>query len=198
MFKELLWMFSQLPDGYVVLDTETTGLPDENGQPDIVTLGITTVKDRKIINAVEFLTRPQRNILEEAESIHGISNVQAAQFETFDSQWPKISPHLENQLVVIHNASFDWPIILDHVQRYELQLPKVKGVFCSQKAATPWAQAMGLECSIRGPSLDALTRTLKVEDLRQKTKGMHGAMIDSRQAALIVEELRKLTTGRSG
>ena len=37
MYKELLWIFTQLPDDYIVLDTETTGLPDENGPPDIVT-----------------------------------------------------------------------------------------------------------------------------------------------------------------
>ena len=36
MYNELLWAFTQLPDNYIVLDTETTGLPDENGLPDIV------------------------------------------------------------------------------------------------------------------------------------------------------------------
>ena len=36
MYNELLWIFTQLPDHYVVLDTETTGLPNENNLPDIV------------------------------------------------------------------------------------------------------------------------------------------------------------------
>jgi DNA polymerase-3 subunit epsilon len=48
MYKELLWIFTQLPDDYTVLDTETTGLPDENGPPDIVTLGLTVVINRAI------------------------------------------------------------------------------------------------------------------------------------------------------
>ena len=54
MYKELLWIFTQLPDDYIVLDTETTGLPDENGPPDIVTLGITVVRNRAIAESVEF------------------------------------------------------------------------------------------------------------------------------------------------
>lgn len=194
MFRELLWIFLQLPDNYVVLDTETTGLPDEDGLPDIVTLGITTVKDRSIVDAVEFSTRPQRTISKEAESVHGISNQQASLVKTFDSQWPEIADQLNNQLVVIHNASFDWSILLDHVHRYELKQPKVKGVFCSQKAAIPWAQVRNLKCSHRGPSLDTLTKILNVEDLRARTKRVHGAKIDSQQTAFVVEELRSMAS----
>ena len=192
MYPELLWIFSQLPDNYVVLDTETTGLPDEKGLPDIITLGITVVKDRSIIEATEFLARPQRTISIEAETIHGISNEQASGFKTFDSQWPEIADLFHNKLVVIHNASFDWPVLLDHLNRYELKLSKSKGVFCSQKSAIPWAQANDLECSHRGPSLDTLTKILDVEDLRKEINGVHGAKIDSQQTACVVERLRRL------
>lgn len=189
-YNELLWIFTQLPDDYIVLDTETTGLADEKGLPDIVTLGITVVRNREITESIEFETRPQRRISEEAQAVHGISNEQAAKFESFESQWSRIADYLKGQLIVIHNASFDWPILLDHVARYGLEMPKIRGVFCSQKAATPWAQAMNLPCSHRGPSLDALTKALGVEDLRAKGSGIHGAKIDSRQAALLVEIMR--------
>jgi len=190
MYYELLWIFTQLPDDYIVLDTETTGLPDENGPPDIVALGITVVKNRKIAESVEFKMRPQKQISEEAQSIHGITNEQAAEFESFDSQWQPVAEYLKGQLVVIHNASFDWPILLEHVARYDLTLPPTEGVFCSQKAAIPWAQAMELSCSYRGPSLDALTKAFGVGDLRAKRDGVHGAEIDSRQAARAIEAMR--------
>ena len=190
MYKELLWIFTQLPDDYIVLDTETTGLPDENGPPDIVTLGITVVRNRKIAESVEFKTRPQKHISEEAQSIHGITNEQAAGFDSFDSQWNQIVEYLQDQLIVIHNASFDWPILLDHVARYGLSMPPIQGVFCSQKATIPWAQATNLPCSHRGPSLDILTKALGVEDLRAKIGGTHGAAIDSQQTALVVEAIR--------
>jgi DNA polymerase-3 subunit epsilon len=189
--NELLWIFTQLPDDYIVLDTETTGLPDENGLPDIVTIGFTVVRNRKIAESVEFKTRPQKQISEEAQSIHGITNEQAAGFDAFDSQWNQIAEYLKDQLIVIHNASFDWPILLDHVARYGLSMPPVQGVFCSQKAAIPWAQATGLPGSHRGPSLDALTKVLGVENLRDKKDGVHGAAIDSRLAAEVAEVMRR-------
>jgi DNA polymerase-3 subunit epsilon len=188
--NELLWIFTQLPNDYIVLDTETTGLPDKNGLPDIVTLGLTVVKNQEIDESIEFETRPQRPISEEAQAVHGISNKQAAKFESFESQWRRIADYLKDQLIVIHNASFDWPILLDHVARYGLEMPEIQGVFCSQKAATPWAQTMNLPCSYRGPSLDTLTKALGVEDLRAKKDGIHGAGIDSWQAALVVEVMR--------
>ena len=191
MYKELLWIFPQLPDDYVVLDAETTGLPDESGPPDIVTLGFTVVRNRAIAESVEFKTRPQKRISEEAQSIHGITNEQAAGFDAFDSQWNQIAEYLKDQLIVIHNASFDWPILLDHVARYGLSMPPVQGVFCSQKAAIPWAQASNLPCSHRGPSLDLLTEVLGVEDLRAKGDGIHGAGIDSKQTFLMVEMMRR-------
>lgn len=157
MYNELLWIFTQLPDDYIVLDTETTGLPDDNGLPDIITLGITVVKNQKIAKSVEFETRSQRRISEEAQAIHSITNEQAAGFESFESQWNQIADYVKDRLIIIHNASFDWPILLDHVARYTLTMPPIKGVFCSQKATILWTQAMNLSC---GPSLDALTKTL--------------------------------------
>ena len=191
MYGELLWIFTRLPDDYIVLDTETTGLPDDNGLPDIVTLGITVVKNREIAESIEFETRPQRRISEEAQAVHGITNEQSAGFESFESQWSQIASYLKDQLIVIHNASFDWPILLNHLDRYHLELPKIKGVFCSQKAAVVWAQAMRLPCSDRGPSLDTLTKELGVENLRAKGDGIHGAVIDSRQTARVIEVMRR-------
>ncbi len=191
MLNELLWIFTQLPDDYIVLDTETTGLPDKNGLPDIVTLGITVVSNREIAESVEFKTRPQKRISEQAQSIHGITNEQAAEFKSFESQWSQMAEYLNNQLIVIHNASYDWPILLDHVVRHGLAMRRLRGVFCSQKAASPWAQAMNLLCSHRGPSLDTLTKALGVEDLRAKGDGVHGAGVDSQQTALVVAELRQ-------
>ncbi len=41
------------------------------------------------------------------------------------------SAYLRNQLIAIHNASFDWPLLLNHVDRYSLELTKIQGVFCS-------------------------------------------------------------------
>lgn len=100
MYNELLWIFTQLSDDYIVLDTETTSLPDEDGMPDIVTLGVTMVRNREIAESVEFKTRPQKPISEEARSIHGITDEQSVEFESFESQWSQIADYLRSQLIV--------------------------------------------------------------------------------------------------
>ncbi len=190
MYNEMLWIFTQLPDDYIVLDTESNGLPDESGLPDIETLSITVVSNREIAESFEFKTRPQKRISEEAQLIHGITNEQAAEFKSFDSQWSQMAEYLNDQLIVIHNASFHWPILLDHVARYRLVMPEIQGVFCSQKAAILWAQAMDLPCSHRGPSINALMKVLGVDNLREKSSGIHGAASDSRQAAQVTAVMR--------
>jgi len=190
-FAELLWPFANLPHSYISLDTETTGLPDERGMPDIISLGLSDVHEREIVSNLECKMRPGRQISGEAQRVHGISSEQADEFEDLGSQWPTISARLSGRLVVIHNANFDWPILVDQLGRSDLPLPNVTGVFCSQKSAFPWALANGLECSDRGPSLDMLTSVLGVESLRTKRGGIHGAAIDSHQAALVVERLRE-------
>ena len=189
MHNELLWIFTQLPDDYIVIDTGTTALQDENGLLDIVTLGITVVRGREIAESIEFEIRPTRAISEQAQAVHGITDEQAAGFETFESEWSQIADYFKDQLIVIHNASFDWPILLDHVARYDVTMPQIQGVFCSQKAATPWAQAKNLPCSHRGPSLDLLTGVLGVEDLRAKGDRIHGSAIDSQQTAQFIEAI---------
>ena len=78
-----------------------------------------------------------RVISEKAQAVHGTTSEHAAQFESFESQWNQIANYLKDHLIVIHNTSFDWPILLDHVARYGFRMPFIKGVFCSQKAATP-------------------------------------------------------------
>ena len=67
--------------------------------------------------------------------MHGITNEQAATFKFFESQWHQIAKYLKGQLIVIHNGSFDWPILLDYVRRYDLELSGIQGNFCSQKVA---------------------------------------------------------------
>jgi len=188
--RESLKPFHDLPDSYIVLDTETTGLPDEKGQPGIVTLGLTRVIDRKIHESVEFKLKPYRPINAEAERVHHISNEEAIKFPSFEKEWPNIKQWLDGQVVVIHNKGFDWPIVEFHVAHYHCSPPSPIQLFCSQKAAIPFAAEEGIPMSSRGPSLDDLTAYLKIDPLRKG--GIHGAKIDSMQTALVVEGLRKI------
>ncbi|MFA7554929.1 MAG: 3'-5' exonuclease [Spongiibacteraceae bacterium] len=193
--NKTLMPFVNLPESYVVLDTETTGLPDKEGPPSIVTLGLTLVKNHKILNSLEFKLKPHREINEEALQIHGISNTEAARFDDISIKWPEIKRYLDNNHIVIHNASFDWPIIEFHIQKYNLDPIRNVSIFCSQKSAIPFAEENKIPMSNRGPSLDALSEFLNISSLRKK--GIHGAGVDTRQTALVVEALRRLGTDTS-
>lgn len=185
--------FFELPESYVVLDTETTGLPDQEGPPGIVTLGLAIVKAKAIVESVEFKLKPYRHIKEEAEKVHRITNQEASSFPSFQREWPKIKPLIDHRLVVIHNASFDWPIIEFHAKYYNLEPPSEAEIFCSQKSAIDFAIENNIPMSSRGPSLDSLTTYLGIKPLRKD--GVHGAEIDCRQTALVVEGLRALAQG---
>ena len=191
LFNQLLWPFQSLPDEYVVLDTETTGLFDEEGAPGMVSLGLVMVRNGKPVESEEFLVRPHRCVTDEAARVNGISQEQAETHPSFIEQWPKILTGIEGHLLVIHNAAFDWTLLTDHVKRYSVVQPKVRGVFCSQRAAQPWAQANGVPCSERGPSLDTLSDHLGLENLRHSQNNRHGALIDARQTVSVVIHLKK-------
>lgn len=191
LISQLLWPFQSLPDEYVVLDTETTGLFDEQGAPGMVSLGIVLVRNNKPVEGEEFLVKPHRRVTDEAAKVNGISQGQAEQHPSFIEQWPKILTRIEGHLLVIHNASFDWILLTDHVERYSVAQPKVRGVFCSQRAAQPWAQANGIPCSERGPSLDTLSDYLGLENLRHSQNNQHGALIDARQTVSVITHMKK-------
>lgn len=183
MHSELLWSLAQLPDEFVVLDTETTGLPDKQGLPSVVTIGLAKVVAGKVTESTEFKVRPQRKIETEAEAVHGICQRDAEGFPHLAESWPGLQEWIDGQVVVIHNSSFDWPLMVDHAERDSLQPLKPAGVVCSQKSTALWAKAIGIKCYDRGPSLDRLCKHLDVQSLREEIDGIHGAEIDARMTA---------------
>ncbi len=186
---ELLWSFGQLPSRYVVLDTETTGLIDGNNFPHLVSIGVAFVDGGKLIGDRQLFVRPFQAITARSKKIHGIGDREAKQFPRLRDIWPDLCSALDGRLVVIHNASFDWRILNEVGKTSALSLPDVRGVFCTQKGATPWAVANGIPCSKRGPSLDSLTSVFGLENLRERT-GFHSADNDAIQLFHIVRRLQ--------
>lgn len=188
-YSELLWSFRCLPNTYVVIDTETTGLFNDDA-PGLVSVGVVKISESKTLIEKEFKVKPVKTISAEAESVHGISNSMAASFPEFPEVWPRISEIISGSLVVMHNASYDWRVLKSNSDRFGLAVPDIKGVFCSQKSAYPWAESVGIKVSTRGPSLDSLTVFFELEDLRAEA-GFHGSLIDAKQTAAVVEALKR-------
>ncbi len=136
--------------------------------------------------------KPGKPIDAEATAVHGITNQMAEEHSPISVQWSRILAWLNNKIIVIHNASYDWLVIETCAQKYGLEMPNIEGVFCSQKSATAWAVAMGVTSSARGPSLDKLTQYLGVTDLRAGQGDIHGALIDALQTAEVVRKLVRM------
>ena len=103
-YQEFLWPFSLLPNNYVCLDLETTGLPNIDGLPDIVTLGVTIIKDSRIAHGKEFRVKPSQVISRTAENIHGISNSEAIGFPLRDS-FEVFSDSVHARNLLLHDVS---------------------------------------------------------------------------------------------
>lgn len=192
---QLLWPFQNLPNEYVVVDTESTGLFDDEGAPGLITLGAVRVKDGKIEKVLEVKSRPHRALKKEASLINGFDMDEVKTFHHPIESWAEVEAFVSDRLLVMHNAAFDWRLIQDHIQRHQLNQLNVAGVFCSQRAAQPWAEAVGLKCSSRGPSLDALTEYLSVADLRESQGNIHYASDDAIQTAGVIHKLKQIADG---
>lgn len=189
MHEQLLWSFSMLPKKYVILDTETTGLFDGEKAPDLVSIGLSIIENRKVACNKEFLVRPEMSYSDQADQVHGIAWQESQMHPALSENWDEICEHLDGQLVVAHNALFDWRVLISAAKRGALKQPTAKGVFCCQRAAQPWAMANNIKCSERGPSLDALVNYFGITNTRLIQGGSHGASIDAGLTALAVQKL---------
>lgn len=185
----LLWPFHNLPNDYIVVDTESTGLFDEEGAPGLISFGAARVKNGKVEEILEVKSRPHRALKKEASLINGFDIDEVKAFPLPIERWAQVEALVNGQLLVMHNAAFDWRLIQDHIQRYQLASLNIIGVFCSQRAAQPWAESVGIQCSSRGPSLDTLTEYLAVENLRAKQGNIHHASDDAIQTAAVINKL---------
>lgn len=108
---------------FVTLDFETA--TSERDSP--CEIGLTFVKDRKIVGTESWLIKPKNyphfnpfNI-----SIHGIRPEHVADKPEFHELWNEIRPMLENQLVIAHNASFDLSVLRKTLISYSLPFPSL-------------------------------------------------------------------------
>jgi len=91
---------------YVVFDVETTGLSPQNGDR-IVEIAAVRVKNWKVVDTFESLVDPERELPEEAQAIHKISEEMLDGAPTADEVLPKIIDFTGGACLVGHNIKFD-------------------------------------------------------------------------------------------
>lgn len=87
-------------DKYIILDTETTGLDDD----EVVQIGIINLEGETILDS---LVKPTISIPETASNIHGITNEMVSEAPSIPELHPKIIEALKDKFVLIYNARFD-------------------------------------------------------------------------------------------
>ena len=107
---------------FIAIDFETAN----EKRASACSLGITVVKDNKIVEEKYWLIKPRpfrfepRNII-----IHGVREEDVINEREFDEIWSEIKPYLENNLVIAHNASFDFSVLRNTLDVYDLEYPSL-------------------------------------------------------------------------
>ncbi len=152
----------------IFLDTETTGLSFNEGHK-IVEVACIETKDLIPTDKVfHKLINPKRNIPEEAIKIHGFTNKDLDDKETFDKVADEFLNFIKNKKIIIHNKSFDLSFLNGELKQLGKDLIDPNNVVDSLEVARNKFPGTS-------NSLDALCKKFNI-DLSRRTK--HNALLD--------------------
>ena len=164
----------------IVLDTETTGLSPDQGHR-VVEIGcvemINHVATGQVFHAY---INPERDMPEEAFSVHGLSEAFLRDHPKFAEVVEKFLAFIGDDPLVIHNAQFDMGFLnaeLERAGQPPLEMSRAIDTVKMARQKFPGAQA----------SLDALCRRF---DIDNSNRELHGALLDARLLADVYLELK--------
>lgn len=153
----------------ICLDTETTGLDPKDGHKIIEIACFELINKVKTGKVFHSFVNPLRDVPHEAFRIHGISTEFLKDKPTFDLIADKFLDFIGDDILVIHNASFDIKFLnfeLNILRKKTLEMSRVVDSLMLARKKFPGGQN----------SLDALCKRFNL-DLSKREK--HGAMIDT-------------------
>jgi len=163
----------------IVLDTETTGLDPKKGDR-LVELGCIELLNR-IPTGQEFhcFINPERAVPAEAEAVHGLSTAFLLDKPLFADIASPLTKFLGDDVLVIHNATFDVSFLNMELARLKLPAIAMTRVVDTLQLARRKHPA--------GPnSLDALCKRYGIDNSKRIK---HGALMDSLLLAEVYIEL---------
>lgn len=90
---------------FTAIDFETAN----SDRSSICSIGLAFVENGKIVETDHILVKPTPNYYDPYNTmIHGIDERQTKNKKTFRQLWKDLKPLLHNQVVIAHNASFDF------------------------------------------------------------------------------------------
>jgi len=163
----------------IVLDTETTGLDPNNGDR-VVEIGCVELVDHiPTRNEYQAYFNPDREISQQAFSIHGLSLKFLKQFPKFSDSVKEFLDFIKDSQLVIHNAQFDLGFLNAELKKCKMQpipLERTIDTVGLAKKKFPGSPA----------NLDYLCKRFSI-GLASREK--HGAIVDSRLLAQVYLEL---------
>ncbi|WP_395504234.1 DNA polymerase III subunit epsilon [Ectopseudomonas hydrolytica] len=158
---------------YVVLDTETTGMPVTDGHR-IIEIGCVELLGRRLTGRhFHVYLNPDREIDEGAIAVHGITNEYVADKPRFRDVADEFYEFIKGAQLIIHNAAFDVGFINNEFALLGQNERADVSDYCSVLDTLMMARE-------RHPgqrnSLDALCKRYGVDNSNRE---LHGALLDS-------------------
>jgi DNA polymerase III subunit epsilon len=115
---------------FVTIDFETAN----ESYNSACSVGVTVVADGRVADCFYSLIRPPEPVVFNSvnSAIHKLSEADILAAPSFCEIWKTLSPYLENQIVVAHNAPFDFGVLQQSLRHFEIPPPHLKCV-CSLK-----------------------------------------------------------------
>jgi DNA polymerase III, epsilon subunit and related 3''-5'' exonucleases len=162
-------MERQLGMNYVAIDFETAN----RSRASACSLAAVTVENGRIVKSAYSLIRPPVLQFDYWNTrIHGLTAQDVADKPTFAELWPRIKPHLDNKVVVAHNAVFDIGVLRSMLDEYGLAYPQFRYACTVEIARRVWTDVVNYK-------LSTLANRFAIEFEH------HNALHDARTCAMI-------------
>ena len=164
----------------IVLDTETTGLDPAAGHRIVEIAGLELINQVATGRTFREYINPEREMPEEAQRIHGLTDEFLADKPRFDQVVEGFLDFIQDSRLVIHNADFDMKFLnaeLAHLERPPLDRKRAVDTVALARKRFPGAQV----------NLDALCRRFEIDNT---ARTFHGALLDCELLAEVYLELR--------
>lgn len=117
---------------FIAIDLETANYRRSS----ICEIGITVVKNSRIVETRNWLVRPEGNEYDDFNiMIHGITPDMTKNSPSFKEVWKDVEPYLTDQVVVAHNTAFDMYAIRDAIDEQKGMKYTPFQFYCSLRAA---------------------------------------------------------------
>lgn len=108
---------------FVAIDFETANEKRNSA----CSLGICKVENNMVVEKKYWLIKPpEMRFLPQNTWIHGIYPEDVQNEKNFKELWEEISPYLEGNLLIAHNASFDMSVLRSLFDYYSIDVPYIK------------------------------------------------------------------------